>query len=147
MNKKSNKINKTIHVPPGARSALLETCAGLGGAELEQVIAAALWSFARYEEEAKRRVIGDFWFNGRGGELAEQSHTGGGYSVSWQAVWLDKSVATLVGRGGVKPFSNAQTLVAILDGFARLPPDVREAMVGEYMGQAASRTAPALQPR
>jgi hypothetical protein len=146
VDKKCNKCNKTIHLPPGARSALLETCVGLGGAELEQVIAAALWSFAQYEEEARRRVIGDFWFNGQGGELTEQSHPGEGYSLSWPAVWLEKTVATLVGRGGVKPFSNAQTLVAILFWFARFPPDVRAAMVGEYREQAASRSAPAPQP-
>jgi hypothetical protein len=46
----------------------------------------------------------------------------------------------------VKPFSKAQTLVAILDWFARSPADARQAMVRGYFGQLASQTTPAQQP-
>jgi hypothetical protein len=110
-------------------SALLETSAPPGAVEPEQLIAAALWFFAQCEEEVKHRVVRDFWFNDRGAQR-------------WHTVRLQRSVATVVGRGGVKPFSNSQTLVAVLDWFARFPPDARAVMVGDHLRQLASSTAP-----
>ena len=53
------------------------------------------------------------------------------------AVSLQRSLGSLVGKAAVKPYSNAQTLGAILHWFTLLPADARAAMVRNHLAQAA----------
>src|SRR5438046_1130722 len=63
--------------------------------------------------------------------------------MKWHAISLRRSVGIVVGAEAIKPFSKAQSLAAILHWFTTFPVDRREAMVREYLAQAAKPPAAA----
>src|SRR5438132_12536572 len=53
-----------VHVPAPVLAILHETSASLGSAELDQLMAAAVWSFDDLDDELKHYLVQDFWSGG-----------------------------------------------------------------------------------
>jgi hypothetical protein len=126
---------KTVHLPLAVHLALRETCL-VTGREPEAVAVSAVAAFAAEDPDFRCDWVRDFVGSDRGRQ---------------ERLDLMASVATLVGRTVVRPYSHCQCLVALLAWFARLPLGERVRMVREFpcspaktaITSASARSAPA----
>src|SRR5262245_34518446 len=91
-------VNKTLHVPGRVLSVLLETSGEEGGAEVEQVIAAAVRAFSTQDEGFRHWFVRDFVIEGRGNLRSDSRNQNRGGRTHGLARRLVAALGRYLGR-------------------------------------------------
>lgn len=55
---------RVVPLPPGVQGTLKETASRMGPIDLDTLIAAAVWAFARLDRDIKAAILREFWYSG-----------------------------------------------------------------------------------